>query len=280
MHCVLTLCFHRYYDPRFSKWGSLRVINEDRVEPYEGWVQCLSPPPGHYSLHLALVLTLTVNSKSSATLSTANSNSEEPSLFHFLQSLTVDLSSRDSMGNVEVLKRGDLQLTSAGTGIRHSEKTYGSSPVHFLQIWSLPQGSGLAPKYFTRHFTDAEKTDRLVTIVAPVGSEGASEEREGDGPAPVQSPLYLYATLLSKGASVTHKLRHSDISPGQRKAYVHVIQTSGYNTGKAKGNRVLLNSGLELAEGDGAFAIGEGGQPIEIKNVGDNTAEVLLFDLD
>lgn len=184
------------------------------------------------------------------------------------------------MGNVEVLKRGDLQLTSAGTGIRHSEMTHGSSPVYFLQIWSLPQESGLTPKYFTRHFTDSEKTDKLVPIVAPVGSEGVSEEREGAGPAPVQSPLYLYATLLSKGASVAHTLKKSDFSPGQRKAYVHVIQTSGYNAGKAKGNRVLLNGALELAEGDGAFAIGEEGQPIEIKNVGDSTAEILLFDLD
>jgi redox-sensitive bicupin YhaK (pirin superfamily) len=184
------------------------------------------------------------------------------------------------MGNVEILKRGDLQLTSAGTGIRHSETTYGSVPVHFLQIWSLPQVSGLTPKYFTRHFTDTEKTNKLVPIVAPVGSEDVSEEREGAGPAPVQSPLYLYATLLSKDASVTHKLKHSYITPGQRKAYVHVIQTSGYNTGKATGNRVLLNGGLELAEGDGAFAIGEEDQPIEIKNVGESAAEVLLFDLD
>ena len=232
----------------------------------------------HYLLDL--VLTLTVNSKSSAILSTANSNSKDPILLHFLHLLTIALHSRDSMGNVEVLKRGDLQLTSAGTGIRHSEKTYGSGPVHFLQIWSLPQVSGLTPKYFTRHFTDAEKTNRLVPIVAPFGSEGVSEEREGAGPAPVQSPLYLYATLLSKDASVTHKLKHSDISSGQRKAYVHVIQTSGYNTGKATGSRVLLNGGLELAEGDGAFAIGEEDQPIEIKNVGESTAEVLLFDLD
>lgn len=184
------------------------------------------------------------------------------------------------MGNVEILKRGDLQLTSAGTGIRHSEKTYGNSPVHFLQIWSLPQVSGLAPKYFTRHFTDAEKTDKLVPIVAPVGSEGVSEEREGAGPAPVQSPLYLYTTLLRKGASVAHKLKKSGLTPAQRKAYVHVIQTSGYNTGKGKGNRVLCNGELELAEGDGAFAIGKEGQPIEIKNIGDGTAEVLLFDLD
>lgn len=58
--------------------------------------------------------------------------------------------SRDSMGNVEVLKRGDVQLTSAGTGIRHSEKAHGDKQVHFLQIWASPWKNGLTPKYFTR----------------------------------------------------------------------------------------------------------------------------------
>lgn len=59
-------------------------------------------------------------------------------------------SSRDSMGNTEVLKRGDLQMTSAGTGIRHSEYSHGEAPVHFLQIWSKPSKNGLKPQYFTR----------------------------------------------------------------------------------------------------------------------------------
>jgi redox-sensitive bicupin YhaK (pirin superfamily) len=64
---------------------------------------------------------------------------------------TTDLTfSKDSMGNIEILKRGDLQLTSAGTGISHSEKAYGSKEVHFLQIWSVPSVSKLTPKYFTR----------------------------------------------------------------------------------------------------------------------------------
>lgn len=61
------------------------------------------------------------------------------------------VSSHDSMGNTEVLKRGDIQLTSAGTGIRHSEKAHGDEQVHFLQIWSMPWKNGLTPKYFTRY---------------------------------------------------------------------------------------------------------------------------------
>ena len=72
------------------------------------------------------------------------------------------------MGNREVLKRGDLQMTSAGTGIRHSEHTHGPVPVHFLQIWSTPATRGLSPQYFTRHFSDEEKKDRWAHVVAPV----------------------------------------------------------------------------------------------------------------
>jgi redox-sensitive bicupin YhaK (pirin superfamily) len=61
------------------------------------------------------------------------------------------IASNDSMGNVEVLKRGDIQLTSAGTGISHSEKAHGDNQVHFLQIWSIPSASRLTPSYFTRY---------------------------------------------------------------------------------------------------------------------------------
>lgn len=191
-----------------------------------------------------------------------------------------ELEHRDSMGNKEVLKRGDLQLTSAGTGIRHSEMTHGSGPVHFLQIWALPQAMGLAPKYYNRHFTDEQKRDTLVPVVAPVGSKDVTMTREGDGPAPVQSQVWLFASILSPGKSVTHNLLRSTNSLQRRKAYIHVIQTSGYNKGKATGNLVKLNGDLFLSEGDGAFAQGSDGQSITIENVGDGDAEVLVFDLD
>ncbi|KAG6838071.1 hypothetical protein C0991_002111, partial [Blastosporella zonata] len=132
------------------------------------------------------------------------------------------------MGNTEVLKRGDLQMTSAGTGISHSEKAHGSAQVHFLQIWSVPHTSRLTPKYYTRHFTDAEKKNTWVRIVAPVGKEGVLDEREGSGPAPVHTALTLYATLAEKGQRLEQPLKG-------KKAYVHVVQTSGFNTGKATG---------------------------------------------
>jgi redox-sensitive bicupin YhaK (pirin superfamily) len=184
------------------------------------------------------------------------------------------------MGNKEVLRRGDIQLTSAGTGIRHSEMTHGPNPVHFLQIWALPQKSGLPPKYYNRHFTDEEKRDKFVLAVAPVGSEGVNETRNGEGPAPVQAQLRLYSTILSPGKSVTHALLGASNGISDSKAYLHVIQTSGYNEGKASGALVKVNEQLHLSEGDGAFSHGAKGQTITIENISDEPAEVLLFDLE
>lgn len=184
------------------------------------------------------------------------------------------------MGNVEVLKRGDLQMTSAGTGIRHSEYQHGSKPVHFLQIWSVPSKRALPPRYTTRHFTDEEKKDRWAHIVAPAGTPGVSDDREAEGPAPVHSPLDLHATILSPGTRLSHTL---PASPGPRKAYAHIIQRSGYNPKAAVGASVKFSGdGAEivLREGDGAYIVGEAGKELTVENVGDLDAEVLLFDVD
>lgn len=186
------------------------------------------------------------------------------------------------MGNIEILKRGDIQLTSAGTGISHSEKAHGSKQVHFIQMWSLPSVSRLSPKYYTRHFTDAEKKDTFVRVVAPFGGPGVSPSREDSGPAPVQSGLTLFSTLLSPSASVKHTLLEG--STKERKVYIHVVQTSGYNTKAATGAAVKVKGEgkveVELKEGDGAYVFGESGKDITVENVGEKVAEVLLFDLE
>ncbi|GLB43309.1 putative pirin family protein [Lyophyllum shimeji] len=239
-----TFSFAMYQDHKHELWGPLRVINEDRVLPGTGF--------GTHS-------------------------HREFEIFSYV--VSGELEHKDSMGNVEVLKRGDIQLTSAGTGISHSEKTYGSRPVHFLQIWSLPHTSRLTPKYYTRTFFDAEKTNKWVRVVAPAGSEGVSDDREAPGPAPVRSALTLYATLAEKGQKVEQPLKG-------KKGYVHVVQTSGYNPGKATGAAVRIGATgspaeLELEEGDGAYiAMGNGGSTFVLENIGDKTAEVLLFDLE
>ncbi len=148
--------------------------------------------------------------------------------------------------------------------------------VHFLQIWAQPSKSGLTPNYFTRHFTDAEKTDTLLTIVAPVGAPGVTDDREGSGPTPVQSPVTLKATILNPLKIVSHEFT----GEGERKAYVHVVQTSGYNTKAGSGHTISVNGQLELKEGDGAFAWGKAGEKLVIENVGEGQAEVLVFDIE
>ena len=204
------------------------------------------------------------------------------------------------MGNMEVLKRGDLQMTSAGTGIRHSEMAHGTSPVHFLQIWSLPSQASLTPSYYTRyalrvridpllfltfystrHFTDEEKKDNWVRLVAPANAPGVASDREGSGPAPVHSPLSLHASLVSPGTTLSYTLAQASTV---RKVYVHVAQTSGYNSKEASGASVQISAEgadkVVLREGDGLYIVGQPGIELSVSNVGDSVAEVLLFETD
>lgn len=185
------------------------------------------------------------------------------------------------MGNVEIMKRGDLQMTSAGTGIRHSEHSHGSKQVHFLQIWSVPSTRGLTPQYFTRHFTDEEKKDQWAHVVAPVNAPGVLEKREASGPAPVHSPLDLFATNLSPGKSLGHTFKSGSAA---RKGYVHVIQTSGYNPKEASGARVRVlgaeGGPVDLREGDGAYIMATPGEEVTVENAGETVAEVVFFDME
>ncbi|CCM02609.1 uncharacterized protein FIBRA_04712 [Fibroporia radiculosa] len=242
-----TFSFASYFDDKHEKFGCLRVINEDRVEPTTGF-----GTHGH----------------------------REFEIFSYV--VSGQLEHADSMGNTEVLSRGDLQMTSAGTGIRHSEKCHGPRQVHFIQIWSLPNKSGLAPSYYTRRFSDEEKQNKWVRVVAPVNAEGVSEARDASGPAPVHSNLSLYATLLSPSTSLQHVFPTGG-SGGPKKSYIHVIQTSGYNPQKPQGARIKVvgaEAPVELREGDGAYIMGEAGKDIKVENVGETVAEILLFDVE
>ncbi|CAE7168974.1 unnamed protein product [Rhizoctonia solani] len=241
-----TFSFAMYYDSRYEGFGSLRVINEDRVEPGEG-----------FGTH----------------------PHREMEIFSYI--VSGELEHKDSMGNTEIMKRGDVQMTSAGTGIRHSEYNRNNkSQVHFLQIWLLPNKSRLTPSYYTRHFSDAEKRDTLLKVVAPADASDVSDSREGTGPTPVHAQLSVYASILSPGKTLEHTFPAPKEGESARKAYVHVIQTSGYNTKAATGAKVQLNGGLELSEGDGVFSEAPGGEKIQIENTGDKDAEVLVFDLE
>ncbi|WWC73329.1 uncharacterized protein I206_107296 [Kwoniella pini CBS 10737] len=249
-----TFSFANYYDPFYEKFGCLRVINEDRVLPLNGF-----PKHSH----------------------------KEFEIFSYI--ISGELTHKDSLGNIEKLKKGNIQMTSGGTGISHSEFNENlKEQVHFLQIWSLPFKNELKPKYFTRNFENFEKENKLLHIVAPIGYEGVEEIRECKGLTPIHSPLHFFASLLSPNKSVIHKLLSSINGKLTKKIYIHLVQTSGYNTKSAskdgKGPLIQISGGSELTklgEGDGVFITsGKVGEEIKIENIGNGVGEVVLFEMD
>jgi hypothetical protein len=209
-----TFSFGQYYDLRHMGFGSLRVINEDRVRP-----------GGGFATH-------------------AHNDME-------IISYVVDgaLEHRDSLGTGSIIRPGDVQRMTAGTGIRHSEfNPSGTQPVHFLQIWIVPERIGLKPGYEQRTYSDADKRNRLRLIAS----------REGrDGSVTVHQDADVFASLLEAGARLVHPLRQG------RKAWVQVVRGT------------VQIDGVRLSAGDGA---GIENQP-EIMIEADEDAEILLFDL-
>ena len=209
-----TFSFGHYYDPEFMGFGPLRVINEDRVKPAQGF-----GTHGHSDMEILSYV------------------------------LDGALEHNDSMGNGSVIRPGDLQRMTAGTGVRHSEfNASDTDQVHFLQIWILPEKTGLQPGYEQKTFSDDDKRGRLRLI-------GSRDGR--DGSVTIHQDVDLYATLLDAGDSVSH-----EIDAG-RKGWVQV----------ARGSVVLNDS--ELDAGDGVAIEG----PAAATLTGSNTAEVLLFDM-
>jgi redox-sensitive bicupin YhaK (pirin superfamily) len=206
--------FASYHDPRHMGFRSLRVINEDRVKPAEGF--------GTHAHRDMEILTWVL----------------EGALGH-----------KDSMGNGSIIRPGDLQRMSAGTGVTHSEfNPSPEAPVHFLQIWLLPRERGLPPGYEQKRFPQEERRGRLRLIAAGDGRDGA---------VTIHQDAALWTALLQPGESVRHAL-----APG-RYAWLHVARGA-----------VSLN-GSTLGAGDGAAVSDEAALEI----TGAARAEVLLFDL-
>jgi redox-sensitive bicupin YhaK (pirin superfamily) len=206
--------FADYYDPAHMGFGPLRVINEDRVAPGRGF-----GAHGHRDMEIVSYVL-------------------EGALAH-----------RDSMGNGSVLKPGDVQRMSAGTGVTHSEYNGSQSePVHFLQIWIEPDARGIAPGYEETHFEPEEKRGRLRLIASPDGREGS---------VTIHQDASLYAALLDGEDAVRFAQR-----PGRR-TYVHVVSGAAQVNGRA------------LEAGDALKIEGED----EVRIDGARSAEVLLFDL-
>jgi redox-sensitive bicupin YhaK (pirin superfamily) len=206
--------FADYYDPRHMGFGTLRVINEDRVAPGMGF-----GTHGHRDMEIISYV------------------------------LDGELAHKDSMGNGSVIRPGDVQRMSAGTGVRHSEYNHAADrTTHFLQIWIEPNVTGIAPSYEERHFPAAETRGRLRLIAAPDGEEGAVR---------IHQDARVYAGLFD-GAEEAQL----ELDPARR-VYVHVAR------GKVEVNGQALDAGDALALHEVAgLSIDKGRE-----------AEVLVFDL-
>jgi len=209
-----TFSFSSYYDPRFMGFRALRVINEDTVAPGQGF-----PPHGHREMEIISYV------------------------------LEGGLAHKDSLGTGSVIRPGEVQRMSAGTGVRHSEyNASATAPVHFLQIWIEPARAGIAPGYEQKAFAEADTRGRLRLVASPDGA---------DGSLTIQQDARLYATVLASGQSVTHQLK-----PG-RHAWVQVTRGT------------LTVGGEILAQGDGAAISDES----VVSIAGETDAEALVFDL-
>jgi redox-sensitive bicupin YhaK (pirin superfamily) len=208
-----TFSFADYYDPDHMGYRALRVINEDRVAPRGGF-----PTHGHRDMEI---------------------------LSYVLEG---ELAHKDSMGTGSVIRPGDVQRMSAGTGVQHSEMNASRErPVHFLQIWILPDRRGHQPGYEQKAFPEAERTGALKLVASSDGR---------DGSVTVHQDVSLYSGVLRAGDRVQYTLAAG------RHAWIHV----------ARGEVDV--DGTRLSAGDAA-AIDEA-KVIEIAGAG---GEVLLFDL-
>ena len=209
-----TFSFADYHDPREMGFGALRVINDDKVEPGQGFGM-----HGHRDMEIITYV------------------------------LDGALEHKDSMGNGSIIRPGDVQRMSAGTGVRHSEfNPSREERVHLLQIWIEPRIMGVRPSYEEKKFGAQEKKGRLRLIASPDGR---------DGSVTIHQDANVYAALLDGKDAVAHRLAPA------RRAYVHVAR------GAVKVN------GVELKGGDGAKIAEES----EIEFSGAKQAELLLFDL-
>jgi redox-sensitive bicupin YhaK (pirin superfamily) len=206
--------FADYHDPKHMGFGPLRVINEDRVQPGAGFAT-----HGHSDMEIISYVL-------------------EGALEH-----------KDSLGTGSVIRPGDVQRMSAGSGVRHSEFNHSKTePVHFLQIWIIPESKGLKPSYEQKTFGADERGGSLRLV-------GSRDGR--DGSVTIHRDVDFYATVLSSGQTVTHKL-----SAG-RGAWLQVARGA-----------VNFND-RPLKAGDGVAIDTPGLLRIE----GERAAEVLLFDM-
>jgi redox-sensitive bicupin YhaK (pirin superfamily) len=209
-----TFSFDQYYDPRYMGFRTLRVINEDFVAGGRGF-----PKHGHSDMEIITYIL-------------------EGAWKH-----------EDSMGNGSVIRPGDVQRMTAGTGVRHSEQNASADEqVHLLQIWILPHTVGLEPGYEQKAFSEDERCGRLKLIASKDGDEGS---------VVVHQDVKLFASIIPAGEQVEHSMDQ------KRYAWIQVARGA------------ISVNGEKAEQGDGAIVVGESNLQIKAEE----NAEVLLFDL-
>jgi quercetin 2,3-dioxygenase len=209
-----TFSFAEYVDPKFMGFRSLRVINEDRVQPGKGF-------PTHRHAEMEII-----------------SYVLEGAIAH-----------KDSTGTGATLRPGEVQRMTAGTGIAHSEfNPSAEEPLHFLQIWILPEKHGLPPGYEQKRFKDEERRNRFRLVASRDGREGSLV---------IHQDVSIYATTVTANEHIRHSLEKG------RSAWIQVAR-----------GEVDFN-GFALNEGDGASATGE--TALDLRALRDS--ELLVFDL-
>jgi redox-sensitive bicupin YhaK (pirin superfamily) len=209
-----TFSFSDYYDPHHMGFRTLRVINEDRVAPGRGF-----GTHGHRDMEILSYV------------------------------ISGSLGHRDSMGKSEVIRPHEWQRMTAGTGVRHSEMNASKTePVHFFQIWILPEAENIRPGYEQKLFAPEEKSGRLRLVASRDGREGSLK---------IHQDVSVYNALLKGGEAVEHRLE-----PG-RHAWLQVVK----GTVELNGNRLGVGDGAAVSE-ETALTINAAEE-----------AEIMLFDL-
>ncbi|KFY77704.1 hypothetical protein V499_02986 [Pseudogymnoascus sp. VKM F-103] len=260
-----TFSFASYHDPKFERFGSLRVLNEDRVAAHNGF-----PTHPHRDAEIFSYILSGELTHRDSTIQKGKEGKEGDDFYR--------------------MKRGDVQFTTGGTGIAHSENNESDKPVHFLQIWALPWSRGLTPRYHTKTFDEAKKREAFVPILSPLAAgKGASAEEEAaavpalPGTIPIHADFVMAAGIIGVGKKFEWTVGgESDAktvvkSRTDRKVYIHVPMT---NEGKSK-IRLDGREDSVLAEGDGAFVTGvQAGDVLAFESIGEVEAEVIVLDSD
>jgi len=209
-----TFSFANYHDPAFTGFRNLLVINQDIVQPSQGF--------GKHPHRDMEIITYVLEG---------------------------ELEHKDSMGTGSVIRPGDVQRMSAGTGVIHSEFNHSQEkPVHLLQIWITPNKAGIKPSYEEKRFSNEQKTNRLKLVASP---------NADDGSVLIHQDAKIYASLLDAGQEVSYDLTN------KRYGWVQVTKGS------------IEVNGTVLSAGDGA-AIGD---EKTLKFLAKETSEFLFFDL-